>query len=45
VEIFLFFQIIEETPPVMEGEGKVKYNFKAESPRELSLQKVCTFFF
>jgi hypothetical protein len=24
----------------MEGEGKVKYNFKAESPRELNLQKV-----
>lgn len=23
-----------------EGEGKVKYNFKAESPRELNLQKV-----
>ena len=28
----------------MDGEGKVKYNFKAESPRELSLQKVCKLF-
>ncbi|CAB3981064.1 sorbin and SH3 domain-containing 1 isoform X4 [Paramuricea clavata] len=34
-----YVEIIEESVPNMEGEGKVKYNFKAESPRELNLQK------
>ncbi|XP_028402163.1 vinexin-like isoform X2 [Dendronephthya gigantea] len=34
-----YVEIIEESANQLEGEGKVKYNFKAESPRELNLQK------
>ncbi|XP_046865026.1 sorbin and SH3 domain-containing protein 2-like isoform X3 [Xenia sp. Carnegie-2017] len=34
-----YVEIIEESAPKIKGEGRVKYNFKAESARELHLQK------